>query len=253
MPFSNFTAKEIAARLQTGTLSWEEMALLRQDGRKAVQGALKRWERQQEEVRRQWRLHRYEREFRSQGLWNIAGIDEAGRGPLAGPVVVAAVILPADHILPGLDDSKKLSSAKREALYHAIQEQALAVSAVVISSQRVDELNIYQATVAGMIEALQGLTVQADAVLTDAVPLPGITIPQQALIKGDSLSASIAAASIVAKVERDAIMSRLEETYPGYGFGAHKGYGTAEHLAALYRLGPTPEHRRSFEPIKSME
>ena len=178
-------------------------------------------------------------------------IDEAGRGPLAGPVVVAAVILPLGLFLPHLNDSKKLSAAVREALFSFIMESAVAVEIVSISEKVIDEKNIYQATKQGMHEAVAALRPQPQHVLLDAVPLR-LPMSSSAIVHGDAKSASIAAASIAAKVTRDRLMLKYDEEYPQYGFKKHKGYGTAEHLEALRKYGPCPIHRRSFEPIRSM-
>lgn len=252
MSFSSYSVAQLERLLTASGLSISEIESLRQDERRGVQTIIRRWDRQQREQQRLLLLQHYERELRSQGYQYIAGLDEAGRGPLAGPVVVAAVILPPDYLLPGLDDSKKIAPKKRQELYAAICRDAVAVTSVIVPVEQIDALNIYQATVWGMKQAVANLSPAPEALLIDAVPLPEVPLPQQALIKGDSLSASIAAASIVAKVERDAIMEDLDRQYPGYGFSGHKGYGTAEHLAALAQLGPAPVHRKSFEPIKSM-
>lgn len=176
----------------------------------------------------------------------ICGIDEAGRGPLAGPVAAGAVILPTDHDLLWLNDSKKLSEKKRNELYEVITREALAWSVVLVSAQRIDEINILQATYEAMRSAVAGLDPQPDVLVNDAVTIPGIDIPQVPVIKGDAQCLSVAAASILAKVTRDRLMQEYEERYPGYGFAKHKGYGTKQHIQALYELGPCPEHRRSF-------
>ena len=176
----------------------------------------------------------------------ICGIDEAGRGPLAGPVVAGAVILPADCEILYLNDSKKLSAAKREQLYDEIMEKAIAVGVGMASPARIDEINILQATYEAMRTAVSELGVEPDILLNDAVTIPEITIPQVPIIKGDAKSVSIAAASIIAKVTRDRLMVQYEEVLPGYGFAKHKGYGSKEHIEAIRRLGPTPIHRRTF-------
>ena len=176
----------------------------------------------------------------------ICGIDEAGRGPLAGPVVAGAVILPADCEILFLNDSKKLSAAKREELYDEIMEKAVAVGVGMASPARIDEINILQATYEAMRTAVSELGVEPDILLNDAVTIPEITIPQVPIIKGDAKSVSIAAASIIAKVTRDRLMVQYEEVLPGYGFAKHKGYGSKEHIEAIRRLGPTPIHRRTF-------
>ena len=176
----------------------------------------------------------------------ICGIDEAGRGPLAGPVVAGAVILPSDCEILFLNDSKKLSAAKREQLYDEIMEKAIAVGVGMASPTRIDEINILQATYEAMRTAVSELGVKPDVLLNDAVTIPEITIPQVPIIKGDAKSVSIAAASIIAKVTRDRLMVQYEEVLPGYGFAKHKGYGSKEHIEAIRRLGPTPIHRRTF-------
>jgi len=176
----------------------------------------------------------------------VCGIDEAGRGPLAGPVVAAAVILPRDVEILYLNDSKKLTEKRREALYDEILAKAVSYGVGIISPQVIDEINILQATYEAMRQAVSKLTVPPDVLLNDAVTIPGILIPQVPIIKGDAKSVSIAAASILAKVTRDRMMLRYDTLYPEYGFAGHKGYGTAVHMAALREHGPSAIHRRSF-------
>jgi ribonuclease HII len=181
----------------------------------------------------------------------VAGVDEAGRGPLAGPVVVAAVILNKRRRINGLDDSKKLTAAKRETLYARIVERAVAYSVVVIDREEIDRINIFQATMVGMTRALLGLMPAATEALIDGNQLPkNLPCPARAIIGGDALEPSISAASILAKVSRDRLMVAMDTQFPGYGFADHKGYSTPGHLAALQRLGPCAEHRRSFEPVR---
>lgn len=251
------TVEQIALLLETDELTPQIAAGLQNDGRASVSRLLDQYSRRQQrqaaEAVRLDRLDEYERRFRRQGYSLIAGVDEAGRGPLAGPVVVGAVILPAGCRLNGLDDSKKLTPRQRETLYDAIKEAALAVSCVAIDAAEIDRDNIYQATLAGMYRALAALTPAAEAVLIDAMPLRRLAVPNLSLIGGDALSASIAAASIIAKVERDRIMTGLDSEFPEYGFSRHKGYATREHLEALARCGPCPVHRRSFAPVKITE
>ncbi|KYZ77318.1 ribonuclease HII [Anaerosporomusa subterranea] len=247
---------QIASLLQhQQELPLQVVESLRTDPRPTVKRLFEKWitrgQRHEQEIRRVRELYLYESVYYNQCQPLVAGIDEAGRGPLAGPVVVAAVILPKFVFLPGLNDSKQVSAAQREKLYYTIKETALAINWQSISVDLIDEINIYQATVRGMYQAAAALQPAAQAVLIDAVKLPELTIPWQAIIGGDALSASIAAASVIAKVERDRIMLGLNQQYPGYGFDKHKGYGTKEHLDALRRLGPSPVHRRSFEPVKS--
>ena len=186
----------------------------------------------------------YELQYADRGF--LCGIDEVGRGPLAGPVVAGAVILPADCEILWLNDSKKLSEKKRELLYDEIMEKAVAVGIGAVSPERIDEINILQATYEAMRIAISKLSVKPDLLLNDAVKIPGVELPQVPIIKGDAKSVSIAAASIVAKVTRDRMMVQYEELYPGYEFASNKGYGSARHIAALKSLGPCPIHRRSF-------
>lgn len=186
----------------------------------------------------------YEREYEACGL--ICGIDEVGRGPLAGPVVAAAVILPKDCQILYLNDSKKLTERRRELLYDEIMEKAVAVGVGVVSQQRIDEINILQATYEAMREAVGQLDPAPDVLLNDAVTIPGLLQKQVPIIKGDAKSLSIAAASVVAKVTRDRMMVLMDEKYPGYGFASNKGYGSAAHIAALKEIGPCELHRRTF-------
>ena len=186
----------------------------------------------------------YECQYADRGF--LCGIDEVGRGPLAGPVVAGAVILPTDCEILWLNDSKKLSEKKRELLYDEIMEKAVAVGIGAVSPERIDEINILQATYEAMRIAISKLSVKPDLLLNDAVKIPGVELPQVPIIKGDAKSVSIAAASIVAKVTRDRMMVQYEDLYPGYEFASNKGYGSARHIAALKSLGPCPIHRRSF-------
>jgi ribonuclease HII len=183
------------------------------------------------------------------GYSPVAGVDEVGRGPLAGPVVAAAVILPAGLELPGLTDSKALDEATREALYERIVAEALAFGVGEIASDRIDAINILRATHEAMAAALAALPAPAAYALVDGLPVAGLPCPHRAIVKGDSLCISIAAASIVAKVTRDRLMCRLDALHPGYGWAKNKGYPTPDHLEALRRLGPCPLHRRSFRPV----
>ena len=188
----------------------------------------------------------YEEMLYGGGYTLIAGIDEAGRGPLAGPVAAGCVILKSDSRILGINDSKKLSAAKREELSAIIKEEALAYGIGLASPAEIDDINILQATYLAMRRAIGGTAVKPGFILADAVTIPGIDIPQRGIIKGDAKSMSIAAASIVAKVERDAVMDSYAEIYPEYGFKSNKGYGSAEHIAAIKKYGLTPIHRRSF-------
>lgn len=227
--------------------------ILQEDERKGVQRLLARWQREQEHEKQLCQkfqeMSKFERKLRGQGYQHIAGIDEVGRGPLAGPVVAAAVILPENIYLPGLDDSKKLSEQRREELYTQITEQAIAYQVGIISAEEIDQINIYEATKKAMLACIAGLSTKPDFLLIDAMKLT-TPYPYEAIIKGDAKSISIAAASIVAKVTRDRMMKQLHEQYPLYGFANNMGYGTKEHLAALHEVGITPYHRKSFAPIK---
>ena len=204
----------------------------------------KQQEKLQKELERLETMRIYEKEYAS--CKHICGIDEVGRGPLAGPVVAGAVVLPSDVQILYLNDSKKLSERKRELLYDEIMEKALAVGIGMASPARIDEINILQATYEAMRQAIDNLKVEPDLLLNDAVTIPEVVIPQVPIIKGDAKSVSIAAASIVAKVIRDRLMEEYDKVLPGYGFASNKGYGSAEHIKALQTLGPTPIHRRSF-------
>jgi ribonuclease HII len=194
-------------------------------------------------------LYRYEEELYDNGYEKVCGIDEAGRGPLAGPVVVAACIMPPFLRIDGINDSKQLTEKKREELYKIIVKEALAYSVVFINEKEIDELNILNATKKGMLKALDELKVKPDYVLIDAVKLDELKIESKAIIHGDALSASIAAASILAKVSRDHYMEAMDKKYPNYGFARHKGYGTKAHLEALEKYGPCKIHRKTFTPV----
>lgn len=225
------------------------------DQRKGVQQLLKQWQHQQMLYQKERALLEemsyFEREAQKKGHRLIAGVDEVGRGPLAGPVVAAAVILPENCEILGLNDSKKLSAQKRETLYEQIQNQAIAVGLGIADHEIIDDINIYQATKQAMTMALEELCFVPDYLLIDAMKLP-LTIEQESLIKGDARSISIAAASIIAKVTRDRLMKEYDELYPGYGFKNNAGYGTKEHLAGLARLGVCPIHRKTFAPVKDL-
>ncbi len=192
------------------------------------------------------RMTEFERKCHEQGYKLIAGVDEVGRGPLAGPVVAAAVILGEGVLIPGVNDSKKLSEQKREFLYEEIKSKALCCSIGIVDEKIIDEINILNATYLAMKQALEGLAAQPEYILLDAVTLKDVNVPQKGIIKGDSLSLSIAAASIIAKVERDRIVSGYDELYPGFNFSKHKGYGTGEHIECIKKYGLLPIHRRSF-------
>lgn len=191
-------------------------------------------------------LWEIEKTWADQGFHAICGIDEAGRGPLAGPVCAAAVILPEGLEIPGLNDSKKLTDKKRRELFPIIEEQALAYGIGWASQEEIDDINILQATFLAMSRAVEQLNIRPDLALVDGNRAPTLDLPVETVVKGDSLSASIAAASVLAKVSRDDVMLRMAEEYPGYGFEVHKGYGTKAHYEALRTLGPSPIHRRTF-------
>ena len=188
----------------------------------------------------------YENKNIARGFLSICGVDEAGRGPLAGPVCAAAVILPENTVIEGVNDSKKLSEKKREALFDVIKEQALAYSIAFASVEEIEEMNILNAAMLAMKRAVEGLEPRADYAMIDGNRMPPLSIEGECIVKGDAKSVSIAAASILAKVTRDHMMMEYDEIYPGYGFGKHKGYGTKAHIEALKTLGPCPIHRRSF-------
>ncbi len=190
--------------------------------------------------------YEYEAKALSLGFRNVCGVDEAGRGPLAGPVYAAAVILPQGLVIDGLNDSKKLSEKKRELLYDKVTESALAWSVGIATEEEIDEINILQATFLAMRRAVEGLDLKADYALIDGNRMPPLSIKGETVVKGDSLSMSIAAASIIAKVRRDRFMLEIDEKYPEYQFCKHKGYGTALHYEMLEKYGVSPVHRRSF-------
>lgn len=194
-------------------------------------------------------LQRLERELARRGYRLVAGVDEVGRGCLAGPVVAAAVILPQDCVLPGLDDSKRLDAKARERLEREVRRRAVAVGIGRVEAPEIDERNILRASLRAMRQAVEALVPQPEVLLVDAVTVPGVQRAQLPVVHGDALCASIAAASIVAKVHRDGLLGELARRYPVYGFERHKGYGTAEHWEALRRYGPCPEHRLSFEGV----
>lgn len=218
------------------------------DTRSGVVNIIAKYKRQEEKLReekcRMENMYIYERKYADFEF--ICGIDEVGRGPLAGPVVAGAVILPKDCDILYLNDSKKLSEKMRESLYDEIMDKAIATGIGMVSPQRIDEINILQATYEAMRMAIDNLKVKPDLLLNDAVTIPEVTIKQVPIIKGDAKSASIAAASIIAKVTRDRLMVQYEEVLPGYGFASNKGYGSAAHIQALKELGVTPIHRESF-------
>lgn len=194
---------------------------------------------------------KYEKELYSESIELIAGVDEVGRGPLIGPVVAAAVILPKNYKLEGLTDSKKLSEKKRDMYYEIIKRDAIAIGIGIKDENVIDEVNIYEATKLAMKEAIEKLTVKPEHILIDAMPLE-LDIPTTSIIKGDMLSESIAAASVIAKVTRDSMMYELDKKYPEYGFGSHKGYPTKKHIEAIEKYGIIDGYRKTYAPIKNM-
>ena len=250
------TIKEVKERLamidELDHPFFEELIL---DGRAGVQAVISKRKRElQKQVDEDLRLEKmlaYEKELYTQGIQLIAGVDEVGRGPLAGPVVAAAVILPENCKIPGLNDSKKIPKSKHKEIYEAVLQNAVAIGIGIKDNQVIDQVNIYEATKLAMMESIGQLEPQPQHLLIDAMKLD-LPIPQTSIIKGDANSLSIAAASIVAKVTRDQMMEEFDREYPGYDFAQNAGYGTAKHLAGLDKLGVTPIHRRSFEPVKSM-
>ena len=250
------TIKEVKERLamidELDHPFFEELIL---DGRAGVQAAISKRKRElQKQVDEDLRLEKmlaYEKELYTQGIQLIAGVDEVARGPLAGPVVAAAVILPKACKIPGLNDSKKIPKSKHKEIYEAVLQEAIAIGIGIKDNHVIDQVNIYEATKLAMMEAVGQLEPQPQHLLIDAMKLD-LPISQTSIIKGDANSLSIAAASIVAKMTRDQMMEEFDREYPGYDFAQNAGYGTAKHLAGLDQLGVTPIHRRSFEPIKSM-
>lgn len=250
------TIKEIKEQLASiQRLDDPLLTELEQDSRSGViQAIAKRKKEIQKRLDEDERLEgmlAYEKELYTQGIQLIAGVDEVGRGPLAGPVVAAAVILPKACKIPGLNDSKKIPKSKHKEIYEAVLQNAIAIGIGIKDNQVIDQVNIYEATKLAMMEAIGQLEPQPQHLLIDAMKLD-LPISQTSIIKGDANSLSIAAASIVAKVTRDQMMEEFDKEYPGYDFAKNAGYGTVNHLASLDQLGVTPIHRRSFEPVKSM-
>lgn len=247
---SKESIKEIDSRLKMAEDAEREqlMKVYAPDDRAGVQKLLEKYRKQKEkllaEKERLAKMRQYEEKYADHAF--ICGIDEVGRGPLAGPVVAGAVILPKECEILYINDSKKLSAAKRDELYDEIMDKAVAVGLGMASPVRIDEINILQATYEAMRMAISNLSVQPDLLLNDAVTIPEIEIMQIPIIKGDAKSVSIAAASILAKVTRDRLMVEYEKVFPGYDFASNKGYGTKAHIEGLKKLGPTPIHRMSF-------
>jgi ribonuclease HII len=250
---TNYTIDEIANMLAQSTINPRFISKLKKDPRKGVIKLIEKWEKRQGILKKQRdmlvEMTTYERDLYTKGYDLIAGVDEVGRGPLAGPVVAAAVILPQNFDVVGVNDSKQLSEEKREALFDLVQEHAISIGIGMIPSHQVDEVNIYQATKLAMKKAILQLSTRPEYLLIDAMKVD-LEIPQLSIIKGDEKSVSIAASSIVAKVIRDRYMKRLGKEYPNYGFQNHMGYGTKQHLEAISTYGITREHRLTFYPIK---
>lgn len=220
--------------------------------KKLLQAYYNRLKKNAEEKERFKKMLIFEKRFYSEGAKYVAGVDEAGRGPLAGPLVIAAVILPQEVFISGLNDSKQISHNKREQLFNEILAKAVAIEVNIVSISNIDELNIYSATQQGMKEVIEALSIKPDVALIDAMPVQSEAIRTVSIVHGDALSASIAAASIIAKVTRDRIMERIDAFYPDYGFAGNKGYGSGTHMQTIFSKGATCWHRRSFEPVKSM-
>ena len=251
---SKMTIAQIRAHIKSVNSPDEAyLRALEQDPRAGVRAIAEQMRKKQKaQARENARLEQMlaiEKKLRERGIQHIAGVDEAGRGPLAGPVVAAAVILPPDTLIPGLNDSKALSEKRRAELFETIQNTALAIGIGKASPQEIDKHNIRNATHHAMCEALAALSISPDRVLIDGNARPGSPFPEQAVIGGDRKSLSIAAASVIAKVTRDRLMIDYHAQYPAYGFAGHKGYGSADHLAALQKHGPCPIHRRSFRGV----
>lgn len=251
----NKTVAIIKELFRAGKVDNQTLNSLKKDQRKGVQRLIKTYEKEQQEkivmAKRFEEMCHYENENYLIGREYIAGIDEAGRGPLAGPVVAAAVILPRDFKLIGLTDSKQLSKQKREHFYDVIVTQAISYSIAIIDNHVIDEINIFEATKLAMIRSIQQLDQKPDHVLIDAVKLDQLDISSESIIKGDQKSVTIAAASIIAKVTRDKLMSDIHTEYPVYDFDSNMGYGTKHHVDMLIKHGITPHHRKTFSPVKN--
>lgn len=240
--------------MASNKLTKEAISELKSDERIGIQQLLKSYKQQQEHKQKLARQYEqmlyYERAAYENGVQLIAGVDEAGRGPIAGPVVAAAVILPREINLVGLTDSKQLTKKAREEFFHKIKEEAICYGIGSVSSKEIDEVNIYEATKMAMKRAIMLLDPTPEHVLIDAVDLDSLPYSSQVITKGDQKSIAIAAASVLAKVTRDVMMGDLAKNFPQYGFESHKGYGTKEHVKMLEKYGPTPYHRHSFAPVR---
>lgn len=250
------TIKELRQLLDQNQLTEEEFASLKKDERKGVQSLIRSHERKQAAYKEQKqhfeRLLAFDGGYKTNIFQKVVGVDEAGRGPLAGPVVAAAVILPRRFSLIGLNDSKQLTEKQRETFYEYIIKEAESYAIAIVDNHVIDQVNIYQATKKAMIDALRQIDNTPDVALIDAMEINNFTYPTHAIVKGDETSLSIAAASILAKVTRDRIMNEMDAEYPAYQFHSNKGYGTKDHLDAIEENGITPYHRRTFAPISKM-
>lgn len=250
-----FTINEIKEHIKQFGFTDEIVATLKSDSRKGAETLLNRYQKQVIEKEKQKQSYldkqQYERQLYRQNCFLIAGIDEAGRGPLAGPVIAAAVILPHDFYLPGLDDSKQLAFDKRDAYFDVITQHAVHYGIGIVHNEVIDQINIFQATKQAMYQAIASMKAKIDHILIDAVELENLPCPSTSIIKGDQKSVSIAAASIVAKVTRDRWMKEISKKYPQYEFDKNMGYGTKKHLDALVKHGPSPCHRYSFAPVRA--
>jgi ribonuclease HII len=256
LDINSMTINEIKSLVENISSNDPLFEQLHSDNRKGVQKILESRNRKLQKLKKEKeefvKLTLFEKKLFNEGFSLIAGIDEVGRGPLAGPVVAAAVILPGEFYLPGLNDSKKLSESKRDEYFQIIQEKAHSIGIGMIEPGEIDTINIYEATKKAMLLAISNLDCNPDYLLIDAMKLQ-TPYPQESIIKGDSKSISIAAASVIAKVTRDNLMKEYAAQYPGYGFEQNAGYGTREHLEGLRLKGITPIHRRSFAPVKDYE
>jgi len=249
----NLTIKQIKQLMDHNTIDPNLLNKLKTDERKGVQQLIKLYEKRQEiEAKRKEQyvqLIQFDQQFKTSKHHLVAGVDEAGRGPLAGPVVAAAVILPSDLKLIGINDSKQLTETERKSFYDDIIANAISYHIAIVHNDEIDEMNIYQATKKAMIDALTQLHISPHIALIDAMPIRSLPFKTKSIIKGDQKSISIAAASILAKVKRDEIMSEIDKRYPYYQFAKNKGYGTKEHLNSLKQYGCSPYHRKTFSPV----
>ncbi|MFW5998139.1 MAG: ribonuclease HII [Bacillota bacterium] len=255
MDLNKYTIKELKKYLINNSVDFDFIKKMKHDTRKGVRRLADRYQKkmlQKEKIEQRWKnMNRKLYNLQNKGFELIAGVDEAGRGPLAGPVVASAVILDPEIKILGLNDSKKISYKKREKLFAIIKKKAVAVGTGIVSSTKIDKVNIHNATYIAMREAIKDLNIIPDYILVDGnKEIPDFNIQQEQIIDGDNKVNNIAAASIIAKVTRDRIIEKYDAKYPGYGFKENKGYGTSQHIEALKRLGPTPIHRYSFSIVE---